>query len=209
MRRIAFIFLVVTLLCGMRLYAQDTIINVDASVSSTLDFTWNMHRLLGEEDPWSGDPDRTTMNFQQLSELDPYTYPGRMFTDIWYCVFLWTTATTPYHIKQTSTSLMTHDGANNLDNSFVVIPDYNANDKWDGIYPQGSMGTDQLGAASLVENANILYYGNQGMGHIIRLYYSIPAQPKVAVSGWQYITTSQATGNYEGTVTITITAQAP
>jgi hypothetical protein len=209
MRRIVFISLVLIFLCGGHLYAQDTIINVDASVSSTLDFTWNMHRLLGEEDPWAGDPDRTAMSFGKLQELDPYEYPGRLFTDIWYCVFLWTTATTPYHIKQTSTSLATHDGQHNLDDSFVVIPDYNVNDKWDGIYPQGSMGTDQLGPATLVKDADILYYGNEGQGRIIRLYYSIPAEPKVAVSDWKYIPTNHATGDYEGTVTITITAQAP
>lgn len=184
-------------------------ISVNASVADTLDFTWNMYQLLGEQDPWSGTPGQTAMDFNNISELDSLNYPGRMFTGTWYCVFLWTNVTTPYHIKQTSESLYNRDTQNpahNLNNSFVVFPDYNANDKWAGLWPQGALKSgEKVGSPSLVKNADILFSGTAS--HILRIYYSVPAQS--SVSGWQPISTSQVAGNYRGSVTITITPQAP
>lgn len=209
--KILTVILALLALTYIQAYADGTTatINIGAQVADCLDFTWNMHRLLGDEDPLAGDPDQYAMDFQNISELDPATYPGRMFTDIWYALFLWVTADEPYHIKQTTQSLMTQDGQYNLDKHFVVIPAYSADDAWDGQYPQGAIGNDALGPASLVKNADILYYGNEGKSRIVRLYYSIPAEPKVNVPGWEPIPTSQFSGDYHSTVTITITPQAP
>ena len=214
MRRLVLIFLVLILLsagwvCPRLSYGQTQAnITINAGVLDTLDFTWNMHRLLGPEDPTAGDLNQTVMDFKKLSELDPLAYPGRIFTDIWFCVFLYTSATQPYQIKQDSTPLMTLDGLHNLNNNFVVVPDYNSGDKWDGLYPQGSLGTgEQVGGPSRVYRQEApgtitLFTGTKS--HIVRLYYSIPGQPTVTVPGWQSIPTSQSTGTYQGTVTISI-----
>jgi hypothetical protein len=216
MRRSAYIFLAFVFLAagwacpGMSSGQTKANITINAEVSDTLSFTWNMHRLLGPEDPTGGDIDQTAMSFGRLQELDPLEYPGRLFTDIWYCLFLYTSATQSYFIKQTSTSLMTLDGLNNLDKSFVVIPDYNAGEKWDGLYAQGALDAGEAcGAPSLAANkctGITLFSGTKS--HIIRLYYSIPAQPTETVTGWEPISTSQPIGDYQGTVTITIVPQS-
>lgn len=209
MKKAILVYILLSLLWFGCAYAggQTTTISVGASVADTLDFTWNMHQLLGDEDPSEGLPDQTIMDFYNISEVDPVGHPGIMFTDIWYNIFLWVTADKPYHIKQTSQSLMTTDGQHNLDNSFVVTPAYDSNDEWGNGSAQGPIGSDVLGNLSLVKNANILYYGNEGKSHIVRLYYTIPAQS--GVSGWQAIPASQTPGTYQGTITITITPQSP
>lgn len=209
-KTLIFILLIIIFCAGL-VFAHgpgsQIVVPVGASVPDTLDFIWDMHQLLGAEDPAGGTPDQTVMDFMGVAEVDPVGHPGVMFTDLWYSIFLWITASKPYHIKQTSQSLMTTDGQHNLDNSFVVTPDYNANDKWSGGDAQGPIGSDVLGSPSLVKNANILYYGNNGVSHILRLYYTIPAQS--GVSGWQPIPASQTPGQYQGTITITITPQSP
>lgn len=199
-------------LCLSSIYAQSSgsqtaNISVNASVADTLDFTWNIHRLVGEESPWAGKPDQAEINFEGIGELDPLKHQRVMFSDLWYCMFLWVTANKPYHIKQTAQSLMTADGKHNLDNSFIVTPDYNENDKWNGVIRQGPIGKDKLGSPCLVKNADILYYGNDGKSHIIRLYYAIPA--KSAITGWKPILNSQFNGKYQSSITITITPQSP
>ncbi len=206
---LAFVFLSAGILYPRASYGQTQAnITINASVSDTLDFTWNMHRLLGPEDPTGGDLGQTSMNFLRLEELDPIAYPGRLFTDVWFCVFLYTSATQPYQIKQDSTPLMTLDGLHNLNNSFVVVPDYNSGDKWDGLYAQGALATgESLGSASRVykqESPGTITLFTGTKSHIIRLYYSIPGEPTVSVPGWQPISTSQSTGDYQGTVTISI-----
>jgi hypothetical protein len=218
-----FIYLLLSLLLNSLfstgVYAQGTgtqtvNVSVNASVADCMDFSWNMYQLLGDQDPWAGQPNQTVMDFANIYELDPRNHPRVMFTDIWYCVFLWVAANKPYHIKQEVPqpnlyNRTTNNPAHNLDDSFIVVPDYNADDKWEGLWPQGPIGKDKLGSPSLVKNANILYYGNDGKSHILRFYYSIPAQPKVSISGFKPIPTSQPAGEYKGTVTITITPQSP
>ncbi|MFA5276671.1 MAG: hypothetical protein WC417_07255 [Candidatus Omnitrophota bacterium] len=200
-------------LCAGQTCAQETSptssILVDIHFESTLDFGWNMHKLSGEvADPWGGIPDQQAMSFGFLT-YDFSQSPLRLYTDTWYALFLWVNANTPYHIKQVSQSLMTVDGQYNLDKSFIVVPDYSAEDKWDGQWPQGDIGGDVLGPATLVKDADILYYGNDGVGHILRFFYSIPKNPQVEVPGWEPVDLLQNPGKYQGSVTISITPQAP
>jgi hypothetical protein len=214
MKKPAFIFLAFVLLsagwaCPGISYGQTKAnITINAQVSDTLDFSWNMHRLLGPEDPNAGDLNQTVMDFKKLYEVDPLNYPGKLFSDIWFSIFLYTSATQPYQIKQDSTPLMTLDGLHNLNNSFVVIPDYIPGDKWGDGTVQGNLDTgEQLGSPSRVykqESPGTITLFTGAKSHIIRLYYSIPSQPTQAVPGWQPLTTSQPAGNYQGTVTISI-----
>ena len=214
-----FLFLLLSLfwagLACPRLSFSQTSANLDvnASFPDCVDLSWwNIHKLSSAAtDPWGGVADQSAMDFGTLASSTDH--PDRLFSDTWFCVFLMTNVDEPYHIKQTSTSLMTTDGQHNLDRNFIVVPDYSADDKWEGQWPQGALvNGEQVGSPSLVKNADILFTGVNN--HILRLYYSIPALPKVAVTGWEPILTSQlgkkyAVAKYEGTVTITITPQGP
>lgn len=182
--------------------ATTGVIPVTANVGGNLCFSWELYDMTGYDDfSWSAPKGFNTMEFGSLEE-DPAS--NDYFSPSWFTLILYTFANVSYNIQQASVGLS--DGAgHDLDNSFTVKPDYKTTDKWDGIYEQGSKGTDVVGAESLVDNANILYAGNEGKGRIIRFYYAIPVSS--TASGFTPVPDDQAPGDYTGSVTISIVAQ--
>lgn len=197
--------------CGAGLaYAGGTnvvttgVIPVIASVGGNLSFSWELYDQSGNQNfSWSA-PQASSLDFGALKK----TSTGNIYySSKWYALVLYTSANSPYNIQQSYASLSSTGGAK-LDNSFVVSPDYQENDKWKdahGEYPQGGKGKDIVSSASLVKNANILYAGNAGQSRILRVYYAIP-QSNTA-SGFTPVTASQPQGNYYGSVTVSIVAQ--
>ncbi len=176
-------------------------IPVTAKVSNVLNFSWELYDLTGYTAfSWAAPNNNNSMPFGTLAQGGS----GDSYSASWYSLILYTAANKPYNVQQTSVSLS--DGAgHDLDDAFVVTPDYQTGDLWDGLHPQGSKDTDALGTASLVEDANILYAGNEGKGRIIRFYYAIPETS--TISNFVPVPPSQAPGDYSGSVTVSIVLQ--
>ncbi|MBU1367765.1 MAG: hypothetical protein KJ711_08125, partial [Candidatus Omnitrophica bacterium] len=125
----------------------------------------------------------------------------------YYIVFLIArTSGRPYQINQSSTGLVS--GASNLNNSFVVTPDYIAEDeiKWSGGgVAQGHMPSgDSLGQEGLAaQGERIIYSSNSGKSKIVRAYYGLSTgeegKPGKPVTG------EHQAGNYSGAVAFTLT----
>lgn len=176
------------------------VIPVTASVGGNLSFAWELYDQTGNQNfSWSAPKGKSSLNFGALQKT---ATGGVYYSPKWYALVLYTSANSPYNIQQGYTSLSGTGG--NLDKSFVVTPDYQTSDMWDGKYAQGSKGNDILSSASLVKNT-ILYAGNAGQSRIIRVYYAIPQSS--SVSGFSPVTASQPQGDYYGSVTVTIVAQ--
>ncbi|MFH1246003.1 MAG: hypothetical protein V1662_05905 [Candidatus Omnitrophota bacterium] len=177
---------------------------VTASVGGNLSFSWELYDESGQQSfSWSAQP-ASSLNF---GALEKSATGNNYYSPKWYALILYTTANSPYNIQQGYSSLSS--GGNHLNNSFIVTPDYQAADMWDGKYAQGSKGNDIMASPSLVKNANILYAGNAGQGRILRFYYAIPqsAPAGTTISGFTPVTSSQPQGNYYGSVTVSIVAQ--
>lgn len=210
-RIVKYLAVSVIAVCGAGLaYAGGTnvvttsVIPVTASVGGNLSFSWELYDQGGNQNfSWSA----PTVNSLDFGALKKTSTGNVYYSPKWYALVLYTSANSPYNIQQSYASLSSTGGAK-LDNSFVVSPDYQENDKWKdeyGEYPQGGKGKDMVSSASLVKNASILYAGNEGKSRIVRAYYAIP-QSNTA-SGFTPVTASQPQGNYYGSVTVSIVAQ--
>lgn len=198
---------------------QTANISVNASFADCVDFTWGVKQILneGEEVPslnWAEDLTKMSMDFDKLWDPADPTYPNRLFSAYGYVVILWIAADEPYHVKQEKFESLynrtTQDAKQNLDNSFIVIPEYDSGDKLASGEPQGVLGSNVLASSDLVKNfndSNFLFYSKQApYSRILRLQYCLPLNS--SISNWQPIPTSQAPGQYQGSVTITVTPQS-
>lgn len=211
-RIVKYLAVSVIAVCGAGLaYAGGTnvvttsVIPVTASVGGNLSFSWELYDQGGNQNfSWSA----PTVNSLDFGALKKTSTGNVYYSPKWYALVLYTSANSPYNIQQSYASLSSTGGAK-LDNSFVVSPDYQSEDKWDGKYAQGSKGNDIVSSPSLVKNANILYAGNAGQSRILRVYYSIPqsAPTGTTITGFTPVTASQPQGNYYGSVTVSIVAQ--
>lgn len=179
-------------------------IGVQAQIPQQLELSYWIRYAPPGGDPYgSGSGDATSINFGKLSWDDTN---GIWVADKYYTVFLVArTSGRPYRIVQTCTGLV--NGSYKLDDSFVVTPDYQANDEWSGGQPQGPMPSgDSLGTSGLAVATNkVIYNGNSGKTRIIRAYYGLatgePGKPGKPITG------DQPSGTYTGTVTFTVTLQ--
>ncbi len=186
--------------------AQTVTLNVNASVPESLELSYWIRWAEPGQDPYeyghSGDA--TALDFGTLewnSSLGMWT-ASRYFT-----VFLVArTSGRPYQIKQTCTGLVS--GTDNLNESFVMTPDYIPEDEFQ--WPGGSAAQgpipdgDSYGKADIAwGSGKIVYDSNSGKSRIVRVYYGLatgePGKPGKPITG------DYPAGNYTGTVVFTLT----
>ncbi len=185
-------------------FGEDSVtVSTKATVPESLELSYWIRWSTEGQDPYefgySGDA--TSIDF---GELEWNENLGIWLPTKYYTVFLIArTSGRPYQIKQTSTGLVSGD--NNLNNSFIMDPDYQADDKYSNGVAQGDMPAgDSLGEAGLAaQGERIVYDSNSGKSRIIRVYYGIstgePGTPGEPITG------DQPAGNYSGTVAFTLT----
>ncbi|MBU0896051.1 MAG: hypothetical protein KKB76_00300 [Candidatus Omnitrophica bacterium] len=188
-------------------FTQDTTtIGVSLTLPASLELSYWLRWAEGGQDPYefghSGEA--SAIDFGPLG----WDENLKLWTAIrYYTVFLIARASgRPYQINQSSTGLVSE--ADNLNNSFVVTPDYIAEDeiKWAGeSVAQGPMPSgDSLGQEGLAaQGERIIYNSNSGESKIIRAYYGLstgeegkPGEP---------ITGDRHAGSYSGAVAFTLT----
>ncbi len=185
-------------------FGEDSVtVSVETTVPESLELSYWIRWAVEGQDPYefghSGDA--TSIDFSSLEWNDNL---GIWQATKYYTVFLIArTSGRSYQIKQTSTGLVSGD--NNLNNSFIMDPDYQANDKFSNGVAQGSIPSgDSVGNASLAAGGEkIIYDSNSGKSRIVRVYYGIstgePETPGEPITG------DQPAGNYSGTVAFTLT----
>lgn len=210
--------------------ATNAVFPVTASIQQQLELDgWVKEMGPGQIDPGTEGTDRpfpSTMAFGDTSgfltdELDGGENAGGLYSPTWYAVFLVaSTSGRAYKIESSATSFAGVTGSavgHNLDTSFVLTPAYESADEWvfsSGSLPQGPDPNpgSTVGAQALVVGTHSIYNsGTGGASRIIRAMYSLPPYPDPSdpiatrPSGWDIVDPSKPEGNYEGSVTISLT----
>lgn len=207
---------------------------VTASIEQQLKLEgWVKKMVSGETDPGTQGteiPFPSTMAFGDASgnltdELGGGAgNAGGLYSPTWYAVFMVaSTSGRAYKIESQATSFAGVSGSavgHNLDTSFVLTPEHNPADEWvwagGGSAPQGpdpNPGADPGDQTLAIGTHEIYNSGTGGASRIIRAMYSLPPYPDPSdppaitarPSGWDIVDPSKPEGNYEGTVTISLT----
>jgi hypothetical protein len=160
------------------------------------------------------------------SELSDGSDAGGLYSPHWYAIFMVAkTSGRAYTIESQANSFAGTSGSaigHNLDTSWVLTPEYNQLDEWvwtGGSAPQGpdpNAGTTgyDVGDQTLAVGTHLIYNsGTGGASRILRAFYSLPPYPDPSdppaiaarPAGWTIVDASKPTGNYESTVTISLT----
>lgn len=188
-------------------FAADTAtIGVNVTLPGSLELSYWLRWAKGGQDPYefgySGDA--SGIDFGPLEWNENL---GLWTASRYYTVFLTArTSGRSYQIKQSSTGLVS--GVDNLNNSFIVTPGYQAEDefRWTGGgAAQGPLPSgDSIGPEGLAAGGErIVYSSNSGKSRIVRAYYGLstgeegkPGEP---------VTGEHKAGNYSGAVAFTLT----
>ena len=179
-------------------------VDVDAQVLDILELNSWIKYFIGDDTTPVGDA--TSFDFETLTDTFPNGDPaGVWYSPKWYTIYLLpATSGDQYQIKQTCTGL-TAAGGDDLNNSFVVTPNYAPEDWFVPNTPQGPMPAGAtLGDANLaVASDHVIYTSDpNGEMRIIQAIYSIPNESDV--SGFEEITYNCSGGSYSGDVTFTV-----
>ncbi len=165
--------------------------------------------------PWTNSSVATSMDFGKFTYLlDDNSNAGLFFSKSGYCVNIYADSFgKPYEIR--SSCLGITDGTHSLPTgSFGLTPVYSETDEWKysgGAVKQGGIpaGATLGSAGSAIDPNKLIYSSESGTGtaRIIQAYYGFPplkAGGGTPFPGFTPIPLTQASGQYSGTVTVTI-----
>jgi len=184
-------------------FAGDTVrYDVDATVPSILELGGWIKSFMDSSTTPTGDA--TSLDFGELTHtLANGDEAGVWFSRKWFTVYLLpNTGGRRYHITQTCTGVTS--GVNNLNNAFIVTPNYSSLDQINGI-AQGSLpsGASIGTPATATRTGKILYTSDSaGLARIAQGIYSIPNTS--SVTGFSPVTFNQPSGAYGGEVVFTV-----
>lgn len=167
------------------------------------------------QNPWDGTT-VTQMNFGELThELAGGDDAGVWYSQKYFCLFIFANGFGHrYEIKSSCSGLTS--GANMLPTgSFGLVPQYIADDRWDGGDPGSAQGPRPAGSVlgtsgpAITSNKRIYRSETEGSSRILRAFYSLPPYEAGGADpfpGYDPVPLTQASGTYSGVVTITIAA---
>ncbi|MFC1704399.1 hypothetical protein ACFL1E_06440 [Candidatus Omnitrophota bacterium] len=193
------VILAVSLLCVSAVcFANPVDIDVSATVPAILDLNYSIKYFMDANNTPIGDDD--DFGFGSLTHtLANGSDAGVWFSRKWFTIYMVaSTGGQRYQIKQTCLGVTS--GGNNINNSFVVTPNYSEDDLL-GTDPQGPIpGTIGVPSLAVVSNHVMYTSDTAGEGRVIQGIYSIPNDH--AVSGFVPVSLDQPQGLYDGIVTI-------
>lgn len=165
--------------------------------------------------PWTNSSIATSMDFGKFTYLlADNSNAGMFYSPTGYCVNIYADSFgKPYEIR--SSCLGVSDGIHSLPTgSFGLTPVYSETDEWKysgGAVKQGSIPAGAtLGTSGPAIDPNKLVYSSEsgvGSARILQAYYGFPplkAGGAFPFNGFVSIPLTQASGQYSGTVTLTI-----